>query len=84
MPASYITPATPRSYLLATSKNKNMSVAHPIIGLFTATLDQLGVHWTRSTKFIVSVYRKTDTARLDEFVGPKHRAVPWTNVHYTA
>ncbi|MDT5389625.1 MAG: hypothetical protein QOE04_3266, partial [Mycobacterium sp.] len=23
-------------------------------------------------------------ARLDEFVGPKDRAVPWTNVHYTA
>jgi hypothetical protein len=55
-----------------------------IIGLFTATLDRLGIHWTRSTKYIVSVYRKADTARLDEFVGPKDRAVPWTNVHYTA
>ncbi|MDT5079400.1 MAG: hypothetical protein QOJ80_4037, partial [Mycobacterium sp.] len=55
-----------------------------IIGLFTATLDGLGIHWTRSTKYIVSVYRKADTARLDEFVGPKDRAVPWTNVHYTA
>jgi hypothetical protein len=55
-----------------------------ILGLFTAALDRLGIHWTRSTKYIVSVYRKADTARLDEFVGPKDRAVPWTNVHYTA
>ena len=55
-----------------------------IIGLFTAALDELGIHWTRSTKYIVSIYRKADTARLDEFVGPKDRAVPWTNVHYTA
>jgi len=55
-----------------------------IIGLFTVALDRLGIHWTPSTKYIVSVYRKADTARLDEFVGPKDRAVPWTNVHYTA
>jgi hypothetical protein len=55
-----------------------------IIGLFTAALDRVGIHWTRSTKYIVSIYRKADTARLDEFVGPKDRAVPWTNVHYTA
>jgi hypothetical protein len=54
------------------------------IGLFTAALDSLNVHCTRSTKFIVSVYRKADTARLDEFIGPKSVAVPWTNVHYTA
>lgn len=55
-----------------------------IIGLFTAALDMLDIHGTRSTKYIVSVYRKADTARLDEFIGPKDRAVPWTNVHYTA
>lgn len=55
-----------------------------IIGLFTAALDKLDIHWTRSTKYIVSIYRKADTARLDEFIGPKDRAVPWTNVHYTA
>ena len=55
-----------------------------IIGLFTAALDSLGIHWTRSTKYIVSIYRKADTARLDTFIGPKDRAVPWTNVHYTA
>lgn len=55
-----------------------------IIGLFTAALDKLGIHWTRSTKYIVSVYRKADTARLDEFIGPKTRAVPLEGVHYAA
>lgn len=55
-----------------------------ILGLFTAALDQLDLPWTRSTKYIVSIYRKAATARLDTFVGPKQRAVPWTNVHYTA
>ena len=42
-----------------------------IIGLFTGALDHLGIPWTRSTKYIVSVYRKAATSRLDEFVGPK-------------
>ncbi|WP_246240866.1 helix-turn-helix domain-containing protein [Mycolicibacterium madagascariense] len=55
-----------------------------IIGLFTTALDSLGIPWTRSTKYIVSVYRKAATARLDKFIGPKSVAVPWTNVHYTA
>ena len=55
-----------------------------IIGLFTAALDTLGIHWTRSTEYIVSVYRKADTARLDEFIGPKTRAVPLEGVHYAA
>ena len=55
-----------------------------IIGLFTNALDSLDIHWTRSSRRDVSVYRKADTARLDGFVGPKDRAVPWTNVHYTA
>lgn len=55
-----------------------------IIGLFTAALDRLGIHWTRSTKYIVSIYRKADTARLDEFIGPKTRAVPLEGVHYAA
>jgi len=54
-----------------------------ILGLFTAALDALGIPWTRSTKYIVSVYRKAATARLDEFVGPKTRAVPLNGVHYT-
>jgi len=55
-----------------------------ILGLFTAALDALEIPWTRSTKYIVSVYRKAATARLDEFVGPKTRAVPLNGVHYTA
>ena len=55
-----------------------------IIGLFTAALDTLGIHWTRSTTYIVSIYRKADTARLDEFIGPKTRAVPLEGVHYAA
>jgi hypothetical protein len=55
-----------------------------ILGLFTGALDALGIPWTRSTKYIVSVYRKAATARLDEFVGPKDRAVPLNDVHYTA
>ena len=40
--------------------------------------------WTRSSKYIVSIYRKAATARLDTFVGPKDRAVPLNSVHYTA
>jgi Homeodomain-like domain len=55
-----------------------------IIGLFTAALDTLDIPWTRSTKYIVSIYRKAATARLDEFVGPKDRAVPLNGVHYAA
>ncbi|NTY63903.1 helix-turn-helix domain-containing protein [Mycolicibacterium sphagni] len=42
-----------------------------ILGLFTSTLDQLCIPWTRSTKYVVSIYRKAATARLDEFIGPK-------------
>ncbi|AIY47637.2 hypothetical protein G155_21080 [Mycobacterium sp. VKM Ac-1817D] len=42
-----------------------------ILNLFTATLDWLGIPWTRSTKYVVSIYRKAATARLDEFIGPK-------------
>ena len=55
-----------------------------IIGLFTAALDKLDIHWTRSTRYIVSIYRKADTARLDTFIGPKAIAVPWNDAHYTA
>ncbi|MDF3339684.1 LAGLIDADG family homing endonuclease [Mycolicibacterium septicum] len=42
-----------------------------ILNLFTAALDRLGISWTRSTKYVVSIYRKAATARLDEFIGPK-------------
>ncbi|MGV9801109.1 hypothetical protein ACWDTP_23990 [Mycobacterium sp. NPDC003449] len=55
-----------------------------IINIFTAALESLGIPWTRSTKYIVSIYRKAATAQLDTFVGPKACAVPWSDVHYTA
>jgi len=55
-----------------------------ILGLFTAALDALDIPWTRSTKYIVSIYRQAATARLDAFVGPKDSAVPLNGVHYTA
>jgi hypothetical protein len=60
------------------------NMSEDIIGLFTAALDRLGIPWTRSSKKIVSIYRKAATARLDTFVGPKTRAVPLNGVHYTA
>lgn len=55
-----------------------------IIGLFTDALDVLGITWRRSTEYIVSIYRKAATARMDEFIGPKDRAVPLAGVHYAA
>jgi hypothetical protein len=60
------------------------NMSEDILGLFTAALDALDIPWTRSTKKVVSIYRKAATARLDEFVGPKDRAVPLNGVHYTA
>jgi hypothetical protein len=42
-----------------------------IRGLFCAALDELGIPWTRPSRYHIAVYRKTATARLDEFVGPK-------------
>jgi hypothetical protein len=60
------------------------NMSEDIIGLFTAALDALEIPWTRSSKKIVSIYRKAATARLDEFVGPKDRAVPLNGVHYAA
>jgi hypothetical protein len=60
------------------------NMSEDILGLFTAALDAVGIPWTRSSKKIVSIYRKAATARLDEFVGPKDRAVPLNDVHYTA
>jgi hypothetical protein len=57
-----------------------------ILGLIHSdgALGALNIPWTRSTKKVVSIYRKAATARLDEFVGPKDRAVPLNGVHYTA
>ncbi|MBB4855083.1 hypothetical protein HNP40_002475 [Mycobacteroides chelonae] len=42
-----------------------------ILGRFSAALDALDIPWTRSTKYVVSVYRKAATARPDEFIEPK-------------
>ena len=60
------------------------NMSEDILGLFTAALDAVGIPWTRSSKKIVSIYRKAATARLDTFIGPKDRAVPLNDVHYTA
>ncbi len=42
-----------------------------IRGIFTATLDHLGIPWTRSSRYVIAIYRKAAVAKLDEFVGPK-------------
>jgi hypothetical protein len=55
-----------------------------ILGLFTAALDALDIPWTRPDWHAIAIYRKAATARLDTFVGPKDRAVPLNDVHYTA
>ncbi|WP_353361516.1 hypothetical protein [Mycobacterium sp.] len=60
------------------------NMSEDILGLFTAALGALDIPWTRSSKKVVSIYRKAATARLDEFVGPKDRAVPLNGVHYAA
>jgi hypothetical protein len=39
--------------------------------IYCATLDALGIDWTRPSERDVAVYRKASTALLDEFVGPK-------------
>jgi hypothetical protein len=55
--------------------------------------DILGLHsrtrcprhpWTGPDWHTIAIYRKAATARMDEFVGPKDRAVPLNDVHYTA
>ena len=53
------------------------NVSVDILDLFTRALDRLAIRWRRSTQRTVSIYRKVDTARLDEFTGPKSRPVPW-------
>jgi hypothetical protein len=42
-----------------------------IRNLFCWALDLLGIHWTQNSRYMIAVYRKADTARLDEFIGPK-------------
>jgi hypothetical protein len=42
-----------------------------IIGICSDALARIGVHWTRPRRNMVSVARRADVARLDEFIGPK-------------
>lgn len=42
-----------------------------ILRIFTDALDQLAIPWTRPTRRMIAIYRKSATARLDEFIGPK-------------
>ncbi len=60
------------------------NMSEDIVNLFTGALDQLGIHWRRSSRKQLSIYRKADTARLDEFIGPKSRPVPWPCVQRPA
>ncbi len=60
------------------------NMSEDIVNLFTGALDQLGIHWRRSSRKQLSIYRKADTARLDEFIGPKSRLVPWPCVQRPA
>jgi hypothetical protein len=53
------------------------NLSEDILDLFTGALDRLDIPWRRSTKKTVSIYRKAATARLDDFIGPKSRTVPW-------
>ena len=55
--------------LIATGMN-DCAIARQT-GLFACALDALGIPWTRSSKYIIAVYRKAAVAHLDEFVGPK-------------
>jgi hypothetical protein len=42
-----------------------------ILGICTDALDRIGVHWTRPRRNALSVARRADVVRLDEFIGPK-------------
>jgi hypothetical protein len=39
--------------------------------LFCASLDSLGIKWTRPSDREIAIYRKDAVARLDRFIGPK-------------
>ncbi len=42
-----------------------------IRNLFCAALDRLGIPWTQNSRYVIAVYLKAATARLDQFIGPK-------------
>jgi hypothetical protein len=43
-----------------------------ILGLFTSTLDQVGVEWRRASGKNISVARRASVALMDAHVGPKY------------
>jgi hypothetical protein len=45
--------------------------SHDIRRMFCDACDRIGVHWTQPDSYTISVARRADTARLDEFIGPK-------------
>lgn len=47
------------------------NLSEDIKALYSASLDSLGIPWTRPNAKDIAVYRKRAMARLDEFIGPK-------------
>ena len=47
------------------------NLSEDIKNLYCASLDELGIPWTRPSGKDIAVYRKSATAVLDEFIGPK-------------
>jgi hypothetical protein len=39
--------------------------------MFTDTLDEVGVHWTRTGERRIAISRRPDVALLDRFIGSK-------------
>jgi hypothetical protein len=42
-----------------------------IRAIFTGACDELGIHWTRMSRYDIAVSRRADVALLDTFIGPK-------------
>lgn len=59
----------PKSYRYPRYQLSNKS--NDILSIFSDALDQLGVHWTRTSQRDISVARREDVSFLDTFVGPK-------------
>jgi hypothetical protein len=66
---SHMTKAGPRRYRYVRYQFKNVST--DIQRIFTDALDHLAIAWTRAGPTTVSVARREDVRKLDEFVGPK-------------
>jgi hypothetical protein len=47
------------------------NLSEDIKRIYCTSLEALGIHWTRPSYKDIAVYRKADTAKLDEFIGPK-------------